>query len=72
MFRSQKHAEGYLNYYLKDIFLLLIRCRLEQRMKRLAELKAKNTPIITQISTPEPTITGTMSPEGVYQAYFSF
>ncbi len=45
------------------IFLMLNRCRFEQRMKRLPELQTKNTLINNHISTPEPNVTRSTTPE---------
>ncbi|CAF0862501.1 unnamed protein product [Rotaria sordida] len=39
------------------------RCRVEQRMKKLAKLKVKNTSMITPILSPDSNLTGTTSPE---------
>jgi hypothetical protein len=52
---------------------MLNRCRFEKRMKRLAELQTKNTLINNHISTPEPNVTRsttpepTMSPKGIFR-----
>jgi len=45
------------------IFLMSNRCRIEQRMKRLAELQTKKTLSNNHISTPEPNVTRSTTPE---------